>query len=82
MPTFMRRALVAAGAAGAAIAFSAPASANPGDAPCPLALVPVCVLLPAYPNLDHDVDLTQDPDALDGAAATPFPAPPSSGPTG
>jgi hypothetical protein len=37
-------------------------------------------MVPALPNLDHDVDLTQDPDALDGA--TEIPAAPPIAPSG
>ena len=31
----------------------------------------LCNMLPVFANLDHDVDLTQDPHALDGAAVDP-----------
>jgi hypothetical protein len=38
---------------------------------CSLHLILLCSMVPALPNLDHDVDLTQDPHALDGAATLP-----------
>ncbi|HNM11413.1 MAG TPA: hypothetical protein PKI02_08180 [Mycobacterium sp.] len=34
--------------------------------PCQLKLAMLCNMLPVFADLDHDVDLTQDPHALDG----------------
>jgi hypothetical protein len=45
----------------AAITLAAPASASP-DNPCGATLIPICAFGPALPGLDHDVDLTTDPD--------------------
>jgi hypothetical protein len=45
----------------AAITLAAPASASP-DNPCGATLIPICAFVPALPGLDHDVDLTTDPD--------------------
>jgi hypothetical protein len=58
----------------AALGVATPASADPGP-PCQLALAFLCRLMPAAPNLDHDVDLTQDPYALysQPVAETPTP---------
>jgi hypothetical protein len=49
-----------------AIQPAAPANADAGM-PCPLTMILFCSALPGLPNLDHDVDLTTDPDGLDGA---------------
>jgi hypothetical protein len=45
----------------AAITLAAPASASP-DNPCGATLIPICAFVPVLPGLDHDVDLTTDPD--------------------
>ena len=50
---------------GAALAFAAPAGAQPGRPPCDLALTFICNIIPSAPELDHDVDL------LDTAAGGP-----------
>jgi hypothetical protein len=66
--------LVAAGAAVAAVSLAAPASADPSGGPCGFLPNPLCAMIPVLPNLDHDVDLTKDPNALvDGAATAPVP---------
>jgi hypothetical protein len=57
----------AVAALGAAVFLAAPASAEPGDNPCELAITFLCRIVPVAPDLDHDVDLTQqqqvDPNA-------------------
>jgi hypothetical protein len=57
----------AVAALGAAVFLAAPASAEPGDNPCELAITFLCRMVPVAPDLDHDVDLTQqqqvDPNA-------------------
>jgi hypothetical protein len=66
--------LVAAGAAVAAVSAVAPASADPSGGPCGLFSNPLCAFVPILPNLDHDVDLTKDPNALvDGAGTASVP---------
>jgi hypothetical protein len=45
----------------AATTLAAPASAS-RDNPCRATLIPICAFVPVLPNLDHDVDLTTDPD--------------------
>lgn len=65
MRTIMMPAIVVAGAT--AIALAAPAGADPTDGPCGFTPIPICAFVPELPNLDHDVDLTKDPHALDGA---------------
>ena len=45
----------------AAITLAAPVSASP-DNPCGATLIPICAFVPVLPSLDHDVDLTIEPD--------------------
>jgi hypothetical protein len=46
-------------AVAAGTAAAAPAAAEPGENPCELALSFVCHFVPIAPDLDHDIDLTQ-----------------------
>jgi hypothetical protein len=59
--------LIATSATAAAVFFAVPASAEPGGNPCELAITFLCKFVPIAPELDHDVDLTQqqpvDPNA-------------------
>jgi hypothetical protein len=60
--------LIAAGAALAAgTLFASPANADPSDNPCKLAVNYFCKFIPIAPDLEGDVDLTQqqpvDPNA-------------------
>jgi len=66
MSVITKTAIVAAGALAAATYLASPAEADPNGGPCGLAFVPICSLIPALPNLDHDVDLTTDPNGLTG----------------
>lgn len=50
--------LLAGGLTIAALAFAAPASADPGMPDCGQ-LSFVCSLIPTMPDLDHDVDMTK-----------------------
>jgi hypothetical protein len=64
----LKRTVVAAAAALAAGVFLAiPATADPGDNPCELAISYFCKFMPIAPDLEGDVDLTQqqpvDPNA-------------------
>jgi hypothetical protein len=64
----LKRALIIVTSAIAAAAFFAtPANAEPGDGPCELAISYFCKFVPVAPDLDHDLDLTQqqpiDPNA-------------------
>jgi hypothetical protein len=62
-----RMSIAGATAVTAVLLFAAPTSAEPGDNPCELAITFLCRIVPVAPNLDHDVDLTQqqpvDPNA-------------------
>ena len=64
----LKRAVMAAATALAvATLFAVPASADPSDNPCELAINFLCRIVPIAPDLDHDLDLTQqhpvDPNA-------------------
>jgi hypothetical protein len=57
----MLKTMVTAAAAALAtgLLLAAPASAEPGDSPCELAVTFLCKFVPVAPDLDHDLDLTQ-----------------------
>ena len=64
----VKRTLIAVGAAlTAGTLFAIPASADPGDYPCDLAINYFCRSIPIAPDLEGDVDLTKqqpvDPNA-------------------
>ena len=64
----MKKAMITAVCAlTAAMLFAVPASAEPGDNPCQLAVTFLCKFVPIAPDLEGDVDLTQqqpvDPNA-------------------
>jgi len=62
-------------AVAAGTAAAAPAAAEPGENPCELALSFVCHFVPIAPDLDRDVDLTQQlsPDGPAIAPSDPLP---------
>lgn len=74
MVTMTMRFVVAAGLIGAALGVAAPAGADPADDPCQLAVTFLCRFLPIAPDLDHDVDLSQDPGAF---SSQPLPETPA-----
>jgi len=56
----VKRTLIAAAAAlTAGIFLAAPADAQPGDNPCEFAINYFCKFMPIAPDLEGDVDLTQ-----------------------
>jgi hypothetical protein len=64
----LKRTVIAAAAALAAgLLLAAPAAAEPGDNPCELAVTFLCRIVPIAPDLEGDIDLTQqqpvDPNA-------------------
>ena len=66
--------LVAVAVTVAAVSLAAPASADPSGGPCGFLPNPLCAMIPMLPNLDHDVDLTKDPNALvEGTGSAPAP---------
>jgi hypothetical protein len=44
--------------------LATPAGADPGFDPCQDSVTFLCRMVPMVPDLDHDVDLTQNPDGL------------------
>jgi hypothetical protein len=64
MPVWKRAATILLGTATTGLWLAAPAGADPGFDPCRSSVPFVCRMFPVMPDLDHDVDLTQDPDAL------------------
>lgn len=67
--TRMRPAIVAVGVMTAALGLSASAGADPVGDPCQLAAVFLCRFFPIAPDLDHDIDLTQQSGAAAGEPA-------------
>jgi hypothetical protein len=68
----LKRTVIATAAALAAgLVLSAPATAEPGDNPCELAINFLCRFVPIAPELDHDVDLTQQQPPADPNAPPP-----------
>jgi hypothetical protein len=64
MPNLTKVTIIAAAAGLAALGLAPPAEADPGDNPCGKTIIPICSLLPIMPDLDHNVDLTVDPNGL------------------
>lgn len=61
--------IAAVSALAAALFLAVPAGAEPGDNPCELAINFLCRFVPVAPDLDRDVDLTQQQPAADPNAA-------------
>jgi hypothetical protein len=55
----------------AATLFAAPAHAEPGDNPCEFAINYFCKFLPIAPDLEGDIDLTQQQPPADPNAPPP-----------
>lgn len=66
--------VVAIAACAVALGMAAPAGAAPSDdGSCPLALPFLCRFLPVAPDLDHNIDLTQNPVNLNGETLPQMP---------
>lgn len=78
MFTMRKAAVLAVCASGLALGVAAPASANPGD-PCPLAVSFLCNFVPIAPDLDHDIDLTQNSGTIAGESLPQMPSAPEGG---
>lgn len=64
-----RAAIIVSAAVAAGLGLAAPAGADPGFDPCHSSVPFLCRIFPVMPDLDHDIDLSQDPNALtDGQA--------------
>ncbi len=66
-----RTVIATATALAAGLLLSAPATAQPGDNPCELAINFLCRFVPIAPDLDHDVDLTRQQPPADPNAPPP-----------
>ncbi|MGO9155787.1 fibronectin-binding protein [Mycobacterium sp.] len=66
MPVLKAAAIILLGTMTTGLCPAAPAGADPGFDPCHSGVPFACSVFPMMPDLDHDVDLTQDPDALTG----------------
>jgi len=60
----------------AAVFLAVPASAQPGDNPCDLAINFFCRFVPIAPDLEDDVDFTQQQPPADPNAPLPESLPP------
>jgi len=58
-------------AAGFPIGLATPATADPAEDPCRLAISLLCRMVPIAPELDHDVDLTQNQPPADPPVPLP-----------
>jgi hypothetical protein len=62
---------VIAAAALTAVDLSSPAHAGPTPGQCGIAMSFICSMIPALPDLDHDIDLTQDSNGPNAAGLPP-----------
>lgn len=75
MSVLKKAAIVALGTVTTGLYLAIPAGADPD--PCGTLPIFICRMVPMAPDLDHDVDLTQDPNGLsdgqDGQSAVDQP---------
>jgi hypothetical protein len=64
MRTVRKAAIAVLGAVVTGACLAAPAGADPGFDPCRSMFNPICRMVPIMPDLDHDIDLTQDPNGM------------------
>ncbi|MCV7102847.1 hypothetical protein [Mycobacterium palustre] len=62
MPVIKRAALILLGAMTTGLCLAVPAGADPGFDPCRSSVPFICRMFPMMPDLDHDLDLTQNPE--------------------
>jgi len=62
MSILKKAAMIALGTVTTCLYLAGPAGADPD--PCRGVAIVICRLVPVMPDLDHDVDLTQDPNGL------------------
>jgi hypothetical protein len=80
-----KSAMIVLGIVATGLYLAVPAGADPGFDPCRSGLIPICGMAPVMPDLDHDVDLTQDPNGLTGGQGPdqePADHQPDAGPNG
>jgi hypothetical protein len=68
--------IAAVSAVGAAVLLAVPAGADPGDNPCEFSISFVCRFVPIAPELEGDVDLTQQGPPVGPLVLAPESAPP------
>jgi hypothetical protein len=66
-----RMVIATAAALATGLMVATPATAEPGDSPCEVAISFLCQFVPLAPGLDHDVDLTQQQPPADPNAPPP-----------
>jgi hypothetical protein len=66
MSVLKTAAIIVVGTVTTGLYLAIPAGADPGADPCGAIAIPICRLIPIMPDLDNDVDLTQNPDGLNG----------------
>jgi hypothetical protein len=59
-----KAAIIVSGILTTGLCLAVPAGADPGFDPCRANVTPFCRMVPMMPDLDHDVDLTQNPNGL------------------
>jgi hypothetical protein len=64
MSVLKKAAIVALSTVATGLCLAVPAGADPGYDPCRGVAIAICRLVPIMPDLDQDVDLTQDPNGL------------------
>jgi hypothetical protein len=76
-PAWTRAVIAGVGAVLAAGVLATPANADPIDDPCALAVSFLCRFVPIAPDLEGDVDLTQQLPPVDPNAPLPESLPPA-----
>ena len=73
MLTVHKAIIVAVSVSGLALGLAASATADSADDPCPLAATFLCSFLPIAPDLDHNIDLTQQSGTINGQPVPEMP---------
>lgn len=76
MSKFLVTSIATIGVLTAALALAPEAAAEPAEPPCDLALSLLCRLVPTAPDLEGDVDLTNQQPGTDSGLLLPDSAPP------
>ncbi|NDJ87924.1 fibronectin-binding protein [Mycolicibacter kumamotonensis] len=74
MVTLKKAVIAGIGTIVVGLGVAAPADADPADDPCQLAATFLCRLIPTAPDLDHDIDLTQDSAVINGQQLPEMPS--------
>lgn len=76
MMTMKKAVVLAVGLSALTVGVAAPAGAAPGQDPCPLAVSLLCNFVPIAPDLDHSIDLTENPGTIAGQPVPQMPSAP------